>query len=149
MEHADPEARAIPECLHQARRSRHALADGFRDGPPGFGAVLGAAGQGMAALSRYLHRRLRPRPRDVRKQFPGRQGDVQLCEFVERVQARRRELLGRREKCDVPQHRAEILSVVVAGSSSRICTEKRGSWDMISKSLIFGATLVLVASSAA
>ena len=51
-----------------------------------------------------------PRPLDVREQFPGRQGDVQLCQSVERVQARLRELFERREERDVPQHRAEVLS---------------------------------------
>jgi len=38
---------------------------------------------------------------------------VQLCEFVERVQARRRELFTGREERDVSQHRAEVLSGVV------------------------------------
>ena len=51
---------------------------------------------------------------DVRKQLPGRQGNVQLCQSVERVQARRRELFERREERDVPQHRAEVLSAVLS-----------------------------------
>ncbi len=52
--------------------------DGVRDGPAGFRALVGAAGKGVDALSRHLHRGLRPRPRDVREQLPGRQGNVQL-----------------------------------------------------------------------
>src|SRR5271169_4563807 len=114
MEHADRQARPVLQRLYQARRARHALAERLRDGPAGFGTLLGTAGAGVAALSRYLHRRFRPRPLDVREQLPGRQGDVQLCEFVERVQARRRELFAGREERDVSQYRTEILSFVVA-----------------------------------
>ena len=47
-----------------------------------------------------------PRPLDVREQLPGRQGNVQLFKSVERLQAHRRELFGRRKERDVPQHRA-------------------------------------------
>ena len=60
-------------------------------------ALLGAAGEGVAPLYRDLHRGLRPAPLDVREQFPGRQGHVQLPGAVERLQAHRRRLLGRRE----------------------------------------------------
>jgi L-fuconolactonase len=48
-----------------------------------------------AALYRDLHRRLRPRARDVREQLPGRQGQLQLSRAVERLQAHRRRLLRR------------------------------------------------------
>ena len=40
--------------------------------------LVGGARRGVAALYRDLHRRLRPRARDVREQLPGRQGQLRL-----------------------------------------------------------------------
>ncbi len=87
---------------------------GFELGQQELRAVLRAARQGLGTVSPRLYRGVRPRQVDVRKQLPGRQGDVQLFQPVERVQARLRGLLERREERDVPQHRAEVLSVVLA-----------------------------------
>ena len=60
-------------------------------------AFLAGFGEGVAALYRDLHRRLRPAAFDVRKQFPGRQGHLQLSGDLEHLQAHRRRAFRRRE----------------------------------------------------
>ena len=42
--------------------------------------------------------------------FPVDKGMCSYSQSVERLQAHRRELFGRRKERDVPQHRAEVLS---------------------------------------
>ena len=73
-------------------------------------ALLAGSGEGMAALYRDLHQGLRPAALDVREQFPGRQGHVQLSGDVERLQAHRRRLLRRREDGAVQRRRKEGVS---------------------------------------
>ena len=72
-------------------------------------AELGGARRRVAALYRDLHRRLRPRARDVREQLPGRQGQLRLRRAVERLQAHRRRLLRRRESGALRRHRNKVL----------------------------------------
>ena len=83
-------------------------------------AFLAGSGEGLAALYRDLHRGFRARALDVREQFSGRQGHVQLSGHVERVQAHRRRLLCRREDRAVQRRRDQGLSpagVTTAGKS--------------------------------
>src|SRR5437868_1739298 len=103
MERPDPRAGSLPQCACQAGRAGHA---DVRVRPPHarIAAELGGTRRRLAALYRDLHRRLRPRARDVREQFPGRQGQLQLRRAVERLQAHRRRLLRRRKGGAVRRH---------------------------------------------
>ena len=73
-------------------------------------AILAGARRRVAALHRDLHRGLRTVARDVRKQFPGRQGLVQLPGVLERLQAARQGRERRREGRPVRRDCEAVLS---------------------------------------
>ena len=84
VEQADSRARDLPQCAHQARRPRHAAVRLYPS-PGRTAAELRGTRRCVAALHRNLHRRLRPRARNVREQLSGRQGQLQLQRTVERL----------------------------------------------------------------
>ena len=72
-------------------------------------AAVGAARRRVAALHRDLHRGVRPEALHVREQLPGRSRQLRLSRAVERLQAHRRRLFGRREDAPVQRHGARDL----------------------------------------
>ena len=84
------------------------------------------SGEGVAPLYRDLHQRLRPAALDVREQFSGRQGHVQLSGDVERLQTHRRRLLRRREdgvvqrRCDQGLPSGRLTQMPLTPPSPRI-----------------------------
>ena len=136
-----PRAGEVRECACEAGRARHAVLQ-FPVDAVGDARAVRAAGEGMGAVCRDVHRGVRREARDVREQLPGRRGELRLSDAVECAEADREGRERGREARAVLRDGEQVLSVGAVTGFRPLASEVRRSGMVASPGLARGCPIL-------